>query len=202
MEKVKDYLDPAWVEVFRIEGFEERMAPIRQTVRPGLQRLAVRLADLMSNRGLPVFPHVASHMRRRVNPPNETWLALGPARRGYKAWGHMGVFIGKGGCSVRFVVKDEAEGPKKNLGLWFREDPESGNWFRKHAGVLDYDMVHGTGLAGPSLSRTSEEMGERLLQLKTAGCDLGWSLPFDTSLEALAGTLETLAPLYRAANGS
>ena len=202
MEKVKDYLDPAWVEVFGIEGFAERMAPIRQTVRPALQRLAARLAEVMTDRGVPVFPHVASHMRRRVNPPNETWLALGPAKRGYKVWGHMGIFIGKAGCSVRFVVKDEAEGPKKNLGQWFRAGRESGEWFRKYPELLDYDMVHGTGLVGPALSRSPKEMGERLLQLKTAGCDLGWVLPFDTSLETLAGTLENLAPLYRAANGS
>ena len=120
MEKVKDYLDPAWTAVFDIEGFSDRMGPIRQTVRPALVKLAERLSELMTERGLSVFPHVASHMRRRVNPPNETWLALGPAKRGYKAWGHMGVFIGKGGCSVRFVVKDEAEGPKKVLGRWLR----------------------------------------------------------------------------------
>ncbi len=202
MEKVKDYLDPVWTAVFDIEGFSDRMGPIRQTVRPALVKLAERLSELMTERGLPVFPHVASHMRRRVNPPNETWLALGPAKRGYKAWGHMGVFIGKGGCSVRFVVKDEAEGPKKVLGRWLREDPKAVAWFRSHKDVQDYDQVHGTGLAAPPLQKSPREIGERLLGLKTAGCDLGWILDFETTLEGLAVRLESLVPLYRAANGS
>ena len=202
MEMLKDYLDPAWIEIFEIEGFAERMAPIRQTVRLALQRLAGRLAELMTDRDVPVFPHVASHMRRRVNPPNETWLALGPAKRGYKAWAHMGVFIGKGGCSVRFVVKDEAEGPKKSLGQWLRSDPRARKWFKSHPEVLDYDLVHGTGMVGPSLTRSPQEIGERLLDLKTAGGDWGWILPFETPVADLVERLESLVPFYRAANGS
>ncbi|MCL5285155.1 MAG: DUF1054 domain-containing protein [Nitrospirae bacterium] len=202
MERVGDTLDPGWTTIFDIEGFSDRMGAIRERVRPALKSLAERLSDLMTRRGLPVYPHVASHMRRRVNPPNETWLALGPEKRGYKAWGHLGVFIGKGGCSVRFVVKDEAEGPKKTLGRWLREDPGAEEWFRTHHDVLDFERVHGTGRVAPLLETSPREMGERLLTLKTSGCDLGWSLSFETTIEGLAVRLESLSPLYLAANGS
>ena len=202
MEKLNDYLDPSWTAIFEIDGFSERMGPIRQSVRPALLSLSARLSEMLGERGHLVFPHVASHMRRRVNPPNETWLALGPQKRGYKAWGHLGVFIGKGGCSVRFVVKDEAEGPKKTLGRWLETDREARLWFEKNREVGDYDMVHGTGLPAPVLERTPRQIGERLSGLKTAGLDLGWPVAFSTPLKNLVARLETFVPLYRAANGS
>lgn len=202
MERLEDYLDPAWTQIFEIPGFAERMGPIRQVVRPGLKRLADRLADLMNRRDLPVFPHVASHMRRRVNPPVETWLALGPQKRGYKAFGHFGVFIGKDGCSVRFVVKDEAAGPKKILGAWLGHDREAKQWFARQKDLRDFDAVHGTAIPAPPLGKKPAELGERLETLKTSGLDLGFPVPFGMPVEDLAGTLERLSPLYRAANGS
>jgi hypothetical protein len=202
MERLEDYIDPSWTAIFEIGGFAERMGPIRQVVRPGLQKLAARLSGLLNQREMIVFPHVASHMRRRVNPPHETWLALGPEKRGYKAYGHFGVFIGKDGCSARFVVKDEAEGPKKNLGAWLEKGREVKGWFSGNGEVRDYDAVHGTALPAPALSRTPRELGERLSTLRTSGLDLGWPVPFSMPVEELVGRLERLSPLYRAANGS
>ncbi|EQD24400.1 MAG: hypothetical protein D084_Lepto4C00448G0003, partial [Leptospirillum sp. Group IV 'UBA BS'] len=61
---------------------------------------------------------------------------------------------------------------------------------------------HGTGRVAPLLETSPREMGERLLTLKTSGCDLGWSLSFETTIEGLAVRLESLSPLYLAANGS
>ncbi len=202
MEKLKDHLDPSWAEIFEIDGFAERMGLIRQKVRPALVTLAKRLSELMGERGMPVFPHVASHMRRRVNPPNETWLALGPEKRGYKAWGHLGVFIGKGGCSVRFVVKDEAEGPKRTLGSWLEKESEAQKWFKGHPDLCDYDVFHGSGLPGPPLERSPREIGIRLRQLKSSGLDIGWGVPFTAGLDSLAERMGSLALLYRIANGS
>jgi len=202
MDRLKDYIDPSWTKIFEIEGFAERMGSIRQVVRPGLQKLAAHLSDLLNRRDLVVFPHVASHMRRRVNPPHETWLALGPEKRGYKAYGHFGVFIGKEGGSVRFVIKDEAEGPKKALGTWLGHDRSARNWFSGTMDLRDFDAVHGMALPAPVLSRTPKELGERLSSFKTSGLDLGWPVPFSMPVEEIVGRLEMLSPLYRAANGS
>ena len=118
-KKISDYLDPEWVHVFEIPGFSDRMTLIRGTVRPGLLALSAELSANLSGMGpRDYWPHVASHMRRRVNPPPETWLALGPEKRGYKAYAHSGVFIGASGLSVRFVLKDEAEAERRHLGKW------------------------------------------------------------------------------------
>jgi uncharacterized protein YktB (UPF0637 family) len=202
MDQIMDYLEPACQEIFEIPGFVERMAAIRERVRPGLGALSRRLAEELEKGGEPVFPHVASHMRRRVNPPNETWLALGPGKRGYKAFGHMGVFIGRGGCSVRFVVKDEAVAARERLGRFLQEDAGARKWFSREKELRDFGAVHGSGEIGPVFSREIGETGERLVRLKSASLDIGWPVSFETTVDDIVERVERLMPLYRAANGS
>jgi hypothetical protein len=98
------------LRVFAISGFEERMAAMRSRVRPKLVALGEELAPrLASETGLAFHPHTASHARRRVNPPDETWVALGPSPRGYKRYGHLAAGVGASGPWVRFVVKPECD---------------------------------------------------------------------------------------------
>src|SRR5204863_9964076 len=64
-------------ELFALPEFGARMGAIRSELRPKLvalgEDLAPPLAEIL---GAPLFPHAAVHMRRRVNPPNETWAAF------------------------------------------------------------------------------------------------------------------------------
>ena len=202
MEKIADWLDPATVGIFSIPEFAERMGEIRGKVRPALLELAKRLASGMEKKEVWLFPHVASHMRRRVNPPNETWLALGPEKRGYKAYGHLGLFVGRGGCSVRFVVKDEAVAPRERLGRFLAKDPEAREWFAREKEVRDFVAVHGSGEIGPVYAPDCREAGERLARLKSASLDIGWPVGFDTSIRGVTEKMERLLLFYRAANGS
>ena len=202
MERIADWLSPTFVKIFEIPGFAERMAEIRGRVRPALLDLAKCLSAEMEKKGVLLFPHVASHMRRRVNPPNETWLALGPEKRGYKAYGHMGLFVGRGGCSVRFVVKDEAEIPRQRLGKFLEKDPDARVWFSRETEVRDFGAVHGSGDVGPIYQPDLSEAGKRLARLKSASLDIGWPVGFDLTISQVVERMERLLPLYRAANGS
>ena len=71
VEDLGDYLRPEWVSVFDIPDFSSRMGRIRGEIRPALLKLSGRLAEMLNASGGPRawYPHVASHMRRRVNPP-------------------------------------------------------------------------------------------------------------------------------------
>ncbi|MGC8529935.1 MAG: DUF1054 family protein [Leptospirillia bacterium] len=202
MKKIADWLTPTMVKIFEIPGFAERMGEIRGTVRPALLELAKCLSEEMEKKGVTLFPHVASHMRRRVNPPNETWLALGPEKRGYKAYGHLGLFVGRGGCSVRFVVKDEATTPRQRLGRFLAEDPEAREWISRETEVRDFGVVHGSGEVGPIYAPNLPEAGDRLARLKSASLDIGWPVGFDMPIRGVVEKMERLLPLYRTANGS
>ena len=66
------------------------MDALLERVRPRLEMLGGILRERMSERlGEPLHLHVARHARRTVNPPRDTWLALSPEARGYKAHPHF-----------------------------------------------------------------------------------------------------------------
>lgn len=97
-------------EVFSIAGFSPRMQKIYELIRPRLVRLGNELAPELSRKlHLEFFPHVAKHMRRTVNPPNETWAAWGPSAKGYKRYGYLALCISGAGIHARAVVKTEAD---------------------------------------------------------------------------------------------
>ena len=74
-------------QVFKVEGFNQRMAQLYASVRPKLLKLGDALAPEMARKlHLEFFPHVAKHARRTVNPPPETWCAFGPSAKGYKRY--------------------------------------------------------------------------------------------------------------------
>src|SRR5439155_20985953 len=56
-----------------------------------------------------LFPHAAAHMRRRVNPPAETWAAFARDARGYKRWTHLRVAVSEAGVRVVVFVEDDAD---------------------------------------------------------------------------------------------
>ncbi|MHB1285738.1 MAG: DUF1054 family protein [Leptospirales bacterium] len=205
-ETVADYLSPEWTSIFDIPAFADRMLRIRGEIRPALVLLAGRLSGMLEGEGpRSYYPHVASHMRRRVNPPPETWLALGPSKRGYKAYAHSGVFIGKRGLSLRFVLKDEAEGERRSLGKWMVEDPEGfQSWTRTVKDLRDFGPVHDFPERDPPpLSWDPGAFGERLATRKNAGMDIGFKIGFESTLEKLVQGVRMFERLYsEAGNGS
>ena len=77
-------------DVFSIEGLENRMAALQNRIQPKFGTLGMHFADRLSAHGTDeFFAHVAKHARRTVNPPNDSWVAFAPAKRGYKALPHF-----------------------------------------------------------------------------------------------------------------
>ena len=170
--------EPNDFEVFSIPDFEGRMGGIRSRVRPKLVALGDDLtAPIESALEMPTFPHVAQHMRRRVNPPPETWVAFTRDRKGYKRWTHYRVAISGAGVRVTVFVEDDAD-----------DKPQFGA--RLHSGGAK--LLSGLGNGAPILwytleeepvphpqvsARTLEELGAKLQRAKTAKFQAGVPLP-------------------------
>jgi len=93
-----------------VPGFSARMQQIYERIRPKLVRLGDELAPELARRlNGDFFPHVARHMRRSVNPPDETWAAWGPSPDGYKRHPHLVLCVSAAGIHARAVVKPEAD---------------------------------------------------------------------------------------------
>lgn len=80
------------------------MAAILTRIRPKLtsigEELAPRVSELVD---VPLYVHVAKHARRTVNPPDDTWAALGANARGYKKDVHFKVAVSR--HCVRFLFE-------------------------------------------------------------------------------------------------
>ncbi|HEX4211508.1 MAG TPA: DUF1054 family protein [Candidatus Binataceae bacterium] len=189
-------------DVFKVEGFSERMQQIYEHVRPKLIRLGDELAPELARRlHMEFFPHVAKHARRSVNPPPETWAAFGPSPKGYKRYGYLALCISGAGVHARAVVKAEAD-----------NRPEIGQKIAARTSQLIKDFK-GTKLAPygkwnfkevPQGEPADKELFASLavaLGKKTGGIDVGygWNVKQAIKLDRaeLLDAFRELEPLYR-----
>lgn len=76
--------------VFKKEGLDARMEGLDMQIRPKFHELGEEFSEeLAAKLGREMFPHVAKHARRTVNPPKDSWVAFAPYKRGYKALPHF-----------------------------------------------------------------------------------------------------------------
>lgn len=108
-------MNPYWTEqdfeVFETPGLEERMEALSTYVRPKFEAMGQDFSAYFSGEtGDEFFPHVAKHMRRTVNPPNDSWVAFAPYKRGYKAVPHFQIGLWESHVFVILAVIYEAPG--------------------------------------------------------------------------------------------
>lgn len=101
-------------DVFKMDGFERRMDGIKTIVRPKLEAFGDYFAPTLSTlTGIEMFPHVAKHARRTVNPPKDTWVAFSPNHRGYKMTPHFQIGLWETHLFIWFAIIYETENKKK-----------------------------------------------------------------------------------------
>lgn len=189
------------LKIFSIPDFSGRMGAIKTRIRPKLEAIGEALGpELLKAWGEEFFAHTAKHMRRTVNPPDETWVAFGPKPRGYKANIHLALCIGTTGAQARVIMKSESE-LRPVLG---RNLKTHLSFFKKHQKEF-YSLRNylrkddsGEGEAIDDLEKFLAEQGRRLVDLKSATFDVGFPLkPGDSNLvKNCLQAFKTLKPLY------
>lgn len=196
------YFEKSDLEIFEIPDFKSRMLAIREQLRPKLvalgEELAPRLQDCL---GLAFYPHTAKHMRRKVNPPDETWVAWGPEARGYKAYVFFGFCIGKRGAQARVTMKDESKlrpdfgkNLQKNLPLLqkrFSDLKKLGDYTKRDNNYYPLTI--------DDFSEFIRNSSERLQKNKTALFDVGLELkPISKNIvRETINAFETLFPFFQ-----
>jgi len=198
-------------EVFAIPDFSGRMAAIRSLIQPALSALAEEVApELAASVGAEVFPHVARHMRRTVNPPEDTWVAFGPEKRGYKKRQHFKVAISRQCVRLLFEIGPDCAEKAAWARLWARDVGRLGPLLKRRPWLAWFKDEHDEAPAAPLGCLTDAEIGglaKELTRRKDGQLVVGRRLDRPEVLrmtpEAFVRTaLETfraLAPLYRLA---
>lgn len=191
-------------DTFLIPGLEPRMDALKAGPRPKLELLGSLLApELTQLTARPIYPHIARHARRKVNPPADTWVALSANRRGYKMAPHFQVGMWAGHAFIQAGVIYEAEGRSEiaasllaNLASIRAAIPGHFRWLedytnpegRRHSDMSEADFA---GLAS------------RLTTRKQADAMVGLSIPRDEVvamgpdfLDLSLQVCQTLLPIY------
>ena len=147
-------------QVFAIPDFPGRMAAIRGHIQPKLFALAEEIAPgLAPIVGSEAFPHVAKHMRRTVNPPDDTWVAFGPEKRGYKKAPHFKLAISRHCIRFLFEMGPEYADKAKWVRAWERETGRLAGQLRKRPGLGWYKNEHDEEPAALLASLSLQEIG-------------------------------------------
>jgi uncharacterized protein YktB (UPF0637 family) len=196
-------------KVFDIAGFHSRMAAIREEVRPKLEALgAMLLPDIERLTGGDVFAHVAKHARRTVNPPDDTWVAFGPDKRGYKKHSHFKVAISRQCVRFLYEAGPEYQDKAKWLTSWKRKAGDLAPTLKKAKGLAWFKNEHDEEPAALLVDLTPQEIKELSVELtrtRDGQLVLGrlvseseamkWGVNEYTT--AALATFKMLAPLYR-----
>ena len=188
-------------EVFGIPTFPERMQGIKERLRPKLTALGGSLQPALRKLAkTEVYPHIAKHARRTVNPPPETWVAFGPSARGYKKYGYFGLALSRGGLHTRIVVKDEAPDRRQMAKVLSDRADVLARVFAEHT-VARYDRWNYAGIPEFTIPTGDfwQEVAEALAK-KTGGLDVGLGWPVNRALKLtdkqVLEAFASLLPLY------
>lgn len=109
-------------DVFTIEGLEPRMSALIETTRPKLENLGAHFSEFLTElTGDEQFPHVAKHARRKVNPPDDTWVSFSTNPRGYKMMPHFQIGLYNSHAFCMYGVIYEAPEKKQTASKWLGE---------------------------------------------------------------------------------
>ena len=196
-------------QVFAIPDFTGRMAAIRAQIQPKLFALAEEIGPKpIPIVGSEVFPHVAKHMRRTVNPPEDTWVAFGPEKRGYKKVQHFKVTISRRCIRFLFEIGPEYAEKAKWARAWQRETGRLVAKLKKATGLGWYKNEHDEEpevLLGSLSSQEIERLAGELTRRKDGQLVLGRRLDEsevvrlkpEAFAQAALATFGDLAPLYK-----
>lgn len=199
---------PEDFEVFEYPEFALRMPLLKERITPKLKLLAAALNNRMGEAlEETVYPHVALHLRRTVNPPQETWAAFARNARAYKPYVHIRVGISAEKVRVVAFVEDYADEKQTFAENLARNAELIAAWLAHHPTIHAYDIEDADGAPtyGSRIDAAAlRAFAERMLRVK--GQHARFGIPFARThpviasgpqlMEAALNAARDLRPIY------
>ncbi|MFZ5825694.1 MAG: DUF1054 domain-containing protein [Bacillota bacterium] len=185
-------------DVFAIPTLEGRMDGIRKLVQPKLEALGQDLAGPLAGlTGHPLYPITAKHMRRKVNPPSDTWVAWSGNKRGYKMLPHFQVGLWHSHAFIQAGVIYEAQGRAEFARALLERLPEIRQAIPGHYRWLE-DYTRPEGILHQEMTDEDfRRITDRLVSRKEADCMVGLSVDRAEAVRAGAAFAETALAVMR-----
>lgn len=190
-------------DTFTIEGLSERMTAIQERIQPKFQAIGQPLTDdLSASLGNEMYLHIAKHLRRSVNPPNDTWMAIAANKRGYKQHPHFQIGLYDDHVFVWLAFIYELPN-KKNIASTFLKNMKTIKSTIPNDYVISLDHMKKDATTMKDIDL--KESLERFRDVKKAELLIGRHFaPNDPRLtdgeeflKVAKETFETLIPLYK-----
>jgi uncharacterized protein YktB (UPF0637 family) len=196
-------------KVFEVKGFRPRMHEIRARIRPKLETLGRSLAPAVAHSvGSDTFAHVAKHARRTVNPPDDTWVAFAPDKRGYKKHSHFKVAVSRHCVRFLFEIGPEHADKTRWAAAWKKNAGKLSPVLRRVRGLSWFKNEHDETPAaalGDMAPDALLALADVVVQRRDGQLVLGRVVPADEASRwsdaqyraAALDTFRALVPLYR-----
>lgn len=93
-------------EVFEDKTLEGRMNKIKSIIDPKFEKFAEIAIPILHTNGQDWYAHIAKHLRRTTNAPDNTWVAFAPNKRGYKMLPHFELGIWQDNVYLYLAVEE------------------------------------------------------------------------------------------------
>lgn len=187
------------LEIFLVPGFADRMQLIVDTIHPKLSKLGELLQPQLSRLvDHQLYPHVAQHLRRTVNPPEETWVGFGPDNKGYKPYVHFALCVGSIGVQARIMVKQECK-DRKAFSQNLLANAEKLKDLKGNKEMADYSRRDSDARPASVTDWVQFllESARRIKETQTSSFDVGINLPLSGDLSSHAiQAMARLVPFY------
>jgi len=196
-------------KVFDVKGFQPRMGEIRARIRPKLETLGKSLAPAVARSvGGDTFAHVAKHARRTVNPPDDTWVAFAPDKRGYKKHCHFKVALSRHCVRFLFEIGPEHADKKRWATAWKKNARNLAPVLRRVKNLAWFKNEHDETPAAALGDMTPDalmDLADEIVRTRDGQFVLGRAVTADEASrwneaqyrQAALDTFRALIPLYR-----
>jgi uncharacterized protein YktB (UPF0637 family) len=196
-------------KIFDVPGYQARMPLLRSEITSRFKEFGPSIgAEIEKATGLELHPHIALHMRRTVNAPEETWVAFCRNTRSYKPFVHFRVAINREGMHVKVFVEDDADDKPIFAGGLKRNASAMVSYFAQNPAVRSYDLpnLSGEPRSGSTLKKVEiERFADRLKTVKGQHASFGILLGKEESVvgagealtKAVVEAAQTMLPIYK-----
>ena len=191
--------------VFTIDGLDQRMDAIKTLIRPKFETFSdIFTEELSVLTKEPIYPHIAKHARRTINPPNDTWISFSSNPRGYKMQPHFQIGLWETHVFIWYAIIYEAK-EKDKIGQRLVSQTESISNLIPSDYVWSIDHMKPDVIPHNTLSIDSlNNMFNRLQTVKKAELLCGYKIPReeavklsgDQLIEIIRDVFVHLIPLY------
>ena len=180
---IKGFTDEDF-NVFKIDGLDQRMDAIKTLVRPKFEAFGQIFTDELSVLTKePMYPHIAKHARRTINPPNDTWISFSSNPRGYKMQPHFQIGLWETHLFIWYAVIYEAK-DKDKKGQRLASQTESIKDLIPSDYVWSVDHMKPDVIPHDTLSIDSlNNMFNRLQSVKKAELLCGYQIPREEAVK-------------------